>query len=111
MQPLANDLGLTVDISCDRDDPKCVRDVVDDYDGPGNILICVRTPPEPHDLARDKADQTVRDSGSMMLLLTSSTNLEVTMRPNTQMIGECSIHDPLTAHDHETDRHTASTSL
>lgn len=39
--PLAQDLGLTVDTSCDRDDPKCVKDVVDDYDGPGNILICV----------------------------------------------------------------------
>ncbi|KAG9253634.1 uncharacterized protein F5Z01DRAFT_657806 [Emericellopsis atlantica] len=38
--PLANDLGLTVDVSCDRDDEKCVADVVDDYKGSGNILIC-----------------------------------------------------------------------
>lgn len=40
IQPLASDLGLTVDTSCDRDDQKCVADVVDDYDGPGNVLIC-----------------------------------------------------------------------
>ncbi|KAL3482685.1 hypothetical protein BJX62DRAFT_245650 [Aspergillus germanicus] len=38
--PLANDLGLEVDISCDRDDPECVKDAIDDYDGDGNILIC-----------------------------------------------------------------------
>lgn len=40
VEPLASDLGLTVDTSCDRDDPGCVKDVVDDYDGSGNILIC-----------------------------------------------------------------------
>ncbi|RFU34411.1 hypothetical protein B7463_g1949, partial [Scytalidium lignicola] len=40
VKPLADDLGLTVDTSCDRDDPKCVKKVVDNYDGPGNILIC-----------------------------------------------------------------------
>ncbi|KAF1989768.1 hypothetical protein K402DRAFT_401860 [Aulographum hederae CBS 113979] len=40
VKPLADDLGLTVDIQCDRDDADCVQDVVDDYDGPGNILIC-----------------------------------------------------------------------
>ncbi|TAQ87661.1 hypothetical protein B7494_g4028 [Chlorociboria aeruginascens] len=40
VQPLATDLGLTVDVSCDRDDPKCVKDIVKDYDGGGNILIC-----------------------------------------------------------------------
>ncbi|OCL01205.1 hypothetical protein AOQ84DRAFT_393826 [Glonium stellatum] len=38
--PLSSDLGLTVDISCDRDDPGCVKDVVDGYQGNGNILIC-----------------------------------------------------------------------
>ncbi|KAJ5110453.1 hypothetical protein N7532_000988 [Penicillium argentinense] len=40
VEPLASDLGLTVDTSCDRDDSKCVEDVVKDYDGSGNILIC-----------------------------------------------------------------------
>ncbi|GAW15218.1 hypothetical protein ANO14919_046270 [Xylariales sp. No.14919] len=40
VKPLADDLGLTVDTSCDRDDEKCVKDAVDDYDGEGNILIC-----------------------------------------------------------------------
>ncbi|KAF7179320.1 hypothetical protein CNMCM7691_008253 [Aspergillus felis] len=40
VEPLAGDLGLTVDTSCDRDDPKCVRDVVEGYTGSGNILIC-----------------------------------------------------------------------
>lgn len=37
--PLANDLGLTVDVSCDRDDSECVADAVHDYEGEGNILI------------------------------------------------------------------------
>lgn len=40
MEPLAQDLGLTVDTSCDRDDQDCVADAVDDYNGPGNVLIC-----------------------------------------------------------------------
>lgn len=40
VEPLAEDLGLTVDVSCDRDDPGCVKDVVDGYTGSGNILIC-----------------------------------------------------------------------
>jgi hypothetical protein len=40
VQPLATDLGLTVDTSCERDDPDCVKDVVDGYSGTGNILIC-----------------------------------------------------------------------
>ncbi|KAH8800498.1 hypothetical protein F5884DRAFT_554696 [Xylogone sp. PMI_703] len=40
VKPLADDLGLTVDTSCDRDDEKCVKKVVNNYDGPGNILIC-----------------------------------------------------------------------
>lgn len=40
VKPVADDLGLTVDTSCDRDDPACVKDVVDKYAGKGNILIC-----------------------------------------------------------------------
>ncbi|TVY15731.1 hypothetical protein LARI1_G006053 [Lachnellula arida] len=42
VQPLADDLGLTVDTSCDRDDSKCVAKLVSTYDedGSGNILIC-----------------------------------------------------------------------
>ena len=40
VEPLAQDLGLTVDTSCDRDDEDCVSDAVNDYEGPGNILIC-----------------------------------------------------------------------
>ena len=37
--PLANELGITIDTSCEQQDNSCVRDVVDGYDGPGNILI------------------------------------------------------------------------
>lgn len=40
VKPLADSLGLTVDTSCDRDDPECVKDVVTGYSGSGNILIC-----------------------------------------------------------------------
>lgn len=40
VKPLADDLGLTIDTSCDRDDSSCVKDVVDEYSGEGNILIC-----------------------------------------------------------------------
>ncbi|KAI8945240.1 hypothetical protein F4801DRAFT_140415 [Xylaria longipes] len=40
VKPLADDLGLTVDTSCDRDDEGCVQDLVDDYNGSKNILIC-----------------------------------------------------------------------
>ncbi len=40
VQPLANDLGLTVDTSCDRDDAECVANLVEDYGGSGNVLIC-----------------------------------------------------------------------
>lgn len=40
VQPLANDLGLTVDTSCDRDDADCINDLVQDYSGGENILIC-----------------------------------------------------------------------
>lgn len=38
--PLANDLGLTVDTSCQRDDQDCVAGVVEAYSGSGNVLIC-----------------------------------------------------------------------
>jgi len=40
VKPLADDLGLKVDTSCDKEDPDCVQDLVDDYDGGKNILIC-----------------------------------------------------------------------
>ncbi|OBT84421.1 hypothetical protein VE02_07136 [Pseudogymnoascus sp. 03VT05] len=40
VQPLATDLGITVDTSCDRDDQKWVTKVVNNYTGSGNILIC-----------------------------------------------------------------------
>ena len=40
VEPLAKDLGITVDTSCDRDDSGCVKNVVNGYDGTGNILIC-----------------------------------------------------------------------
>lgn len=40
VQPLATDLGITVDTSCDRDDQKCVAKVVNNYSSSGNILIC-----------------------------------------------------------------------
>ncbi|KAL6789183.1 hypothetical protein J3E68DRAFT_430414 [Trichoderma sp. SZMC 28012] len=38
--PLANDLGLTVDTSCGKTKSDCVADLVNDYKGSGNILIC-----------------------------------------------------------------------
>ncbi|EFY89447.1 phosphoglycerate mutase family protein, putative [Metarhizium acridum CQMa 102] len=40
VSPLAQDLGLEVDTSCDRNDSKCVKKVVKNYKGSGNILIC-----------------------------------------------------------------------
>jgi PHP family Zn ribbon phosphoesterase len=40
VEPLAEELGLTVDTSCDKTDEKCVKDAVEAYDGDGNILIC-----------------------------------------------------------------------
>ena len=39
-EPLAKDLGLTIDTSCSRDDSKCVKNAVKKYKGSGNILIC-----------------------------------------------------------------------
>ncbi|KAJ4298922.1 hypothetical protein N0V90_004165 [Kalmusia sp. IMI 367209] len=52
VKPLADDLGLTVDISCDRDDSKCVEDVVKGYTASGNILICWE-----HDALSDIVDE------------------------------------------------------
>jgi broad specificity phosphatase PhoE len=43
VQPLATNLGLTVDTSCDRNDPDCVDDLIKIYGDSGagqNILIC-----------------------------------------------------------------------
>lgn len=40
VQPLANDLGLIIDTTCDRDDATCVANLVNNYGGNGNILIC-----------------------------------------------------------------------
>ncbi|KAG0014367.1 hypothetical protein BGZ81_000495 [Podila clonocystis] len=39
VKPLANDLGLTVDTECDRNDPTCVKEAVGKFTGSGNILI------------------------------------------------------------------------
>ncbi|VUC35599.1 unnamed protein product [Clonostachys rosea] len=38
--PVASDLGLEVDTSCDRDDSKCVKKLIKNYEGDGNILLC-----------------------------------------------------------------------
>ena len=41
--PLAGDLDLTVDVSCDRDDSNCVKKTVKAYAGTSNsknVLIC-----------------------------------------------------------------------
>ena len=40
VEPLAEELGLTVDTSCSKTDEKCVKKAVEAYDGDGNILIC-----------------------------------------------------------------------
>ena len=43
VQPLATDLGLTVDTSCDRDDADCVATLVENYGSEEtgqNVLIC-----------------------------------------------------------------------
>lgn len=40
VQPVATDLGLTVDTSCDRDDSDCVATLVSQYEGGKNVLIC-----------------------------------------------------------------------
>ncbi|KIM80195.1 hypothetical protein PILCRDRAFT_9750 [Piloderma croceum F 1598] len=52
--PLAGDLGLTVDVSCDRDDSSCVEKAVKAYAGTSNsksVLICWE-----HDELTDIAD-------------------------------------------------------
>ncbi|EPE27432.1 phosphoglycerate mutase family protein, putative [Glarea lozoyensis ATCC 20868] len=43
VQPVAADLGITVDTSCDRDDPDCVADAVAKFEKKGsgkNVLVC-----------------------------------------------------------------------
>lgn len=43
VQPVAADLGLSVDTSCDRDDPECVQKAVATFNKSGsgqNVLIC-----------------------------------------------------------------------
>jgi hypothetical protein len=40
VEPLATDLDLTVDTSCERDNSGCVAEVVKNYTSSGNILIC-----------------------------------------------------------------------
>lgn len=45
--PLANALGISVDTSCDRDDHECVARVVENYEGPGDILIWYVHPVQP----------------------------------------------------------------
>lgn len=44
VEPLASDLGLTIDHHCDRDDQDCAKDAVNDFANAnpngGNILIC-----------------------------------------------------------------------
>lgn len=42
MLPLARDLELTVDTSCERNDVDCVANKVRKYEGHGNILIAWR---------------------------------------------------------------------
>ncbi len=37
--PLAGDLHLPVDTSCQRDDTDCVKKVIKNYTGSGNILV------------------------------------------------------------------------
>jgi hypothetical protein len=40
--PLAIDLGLPVDLSCKRNQVRCVAKLVRNFQGPGNILISWR---------------------------------------------------------------------
>ncbi|OAR00280.1 hypothetical protein LLEC1_06102 [Akanthomyces lecanii] len=57
VKPLAADLGLGVDTSCDRDDPKCVKKAVKNYRGNGNILICWE-----HKALKDLAEELGADN-------------------------------------------------
>ncbi|KAK4499789.1 hypothetical protein PRZ48_007975 [Zasmidium cellare] len=58
--PLSQDLGLTIDHHCDRDDQGCVADAVDDYDGDGNILICWEHDAL-HDIVKKLGDEDAPD--------------------------------------------------
>ncbi|KIM97511.1 hypothetical protein OIDMADRAFT_70695, partial [Oidiodendron maius Zn] len=71
VQPLSEDLGITVDTSCDRDDQDCVADVVDNYSGPGNILICWEHG-NLHDIVKALGDKNAPDypDGSYNLIWT-----------------------------------------
>lgn len=60
VEPLAGDLGISVDTSCDRDDQDCVADTVDDYGGPGNILICWEHDAL-HDIVKELGDKNAPD--------------------------------------------------
>jgi hypothetical protein len=40
LRPLADELGLNVDIECERDDFQAVAAKVKSYKGKGNILVC-----------------------------------------------------------------------
>jgi hypothetical protein len=60
VEPLASDLGLIVDTSCDRDDQDCVADVVFDYTGSGNILICWEHD-NLHDIVKALGDKNAPD--------------------------------------------------
>lgn len=72
--PLAADLGLEIDISCGKEDDDCVSDVVDDYDGEGNILIWLASSlharPHSHPLCnlqrRKKKEEEREREGSML---------------------------------------------
>lgn len=54
--PLAQDLGLTINHSCDRDDSDCVQDAVEAHNGSGNILICWEHDAL-HDIAKELGDE------------------------------------------------------
>lgn len=60
VEPLANDLGITVDTSCQRDDQDCVASVVEQYSGTGNILICWEHKAL-HDIVKALGDQDAPD--------------------------------------------------
>ena len=71
VEPLANELGLTVDTSCSRGDQDCVADVVDSYGGLGNILICWEHD-NLHDIVKALGDSNAPDypSGNYNLIWT-----------------------------------------
>lgn len=59
--PLSQDLGLTIDHSCDRDDPDCVKETVKNLkDLEGNILLCWEHK-ELHDIVQDLGDDNAPD--------------------------------------------------